>query len=258
MKSILTILSLLVASLNLSAQCSVSITVLAADCSSCNGSAMANPTGQTPFSYSWSTSPVQTTQTATGLCGPNGIYTVTVTDLNSCTAVDSDTIFNVIRIDSIPSTPASCSTCCDGSATVWFVGGTIPFLFLWSPGGQITPTATNLCPGTTYTVCIYDALGCVSCEATTIGFTVSTENINEETFFEIFPNPSNGSFTVDFGKAINIKEIRLTDLLGNIILQQYANNQAKININNLPTGTYILTVIDKDNRTTHRKVIRLP
>ncbi len=253
MKSILTILSLLVASLNLSAQCSVSITVLAADCSSCNGSAMANPTGQTPFSYSWSTSPVQTTQTATGLCGPNGIYTVTVTDLNSCTAVDSDTIFNVIRIDSIPSTPASCSTCCDGSATVWFVGGTPAFIYIWTPG----ISATNLCAGS-QTVCITDMNGCYTCDTTTIGFTVSTENINEETFFEIFPNPSNGSFTVDFGKAINIKEIRLTDLLGNIILQQYANNQAKININNLPTGTYILTVIDKDNRTTHRKVIRLP
>lgn len=72
----------------------------------------------------------------------------------------------------------------------------------------------------------------------------------------VFPNPSNGSFTVDYGQSI--KEIQLTDLLGNIILQQQTNNLTKFSIGNLQSGTYILTLIDKDNRTTNRKIISCP
>ena len=74
----------------------------------------------------------------------------------------------------------------------------------------------------------------------------------------ILPNPSNGSFTVDFEQAMNIKEVRLTDLLGNIILQQQTNNQTKIKINNLQSGTYFLTIIDNDNRAMTRKIISCP
>ncbi len=72
----------------------------------------------------------------------------------------------------------------------------------------------------------------------------------------VYPNPSNGLFTVDLDQLI--KEIQLTDLLGNIILQQRTNNQTKFNIENLKSGTYILTLIDKDNRTTNRKIISCP
>lgn len=51
-----------------------------------NGTAMANPVGGVmPYSYSWNTSPAQTTQTATGLAPGN--YVVTVTDANGCEAL---------------------------------------------------------------------------------------------------------------------------------------------------------------------------
>ncbi len=72
---------------------------------------------------------------------------------------------------------------------------------------------------------------------------------------KVFPNPSNGSFSVNFDQPINISEIQLTDLLGNIVFRQPSNNQKKIDIDNLPSGTYILTVIDKENKTTNRKII---
>lgn len=68
-----------------------------------------------------------------------------------------------------------------------------------------------------------------------------------------FPNPSNGSFTVNFGQSI--KEIRLADLLGNTVLQQMVNNTSKIEISNLQSGYYTLTAIDKNNKTTVRKII---
>ena len=55
------------------------------------GSATCNPLGGTPaYTYSWSTVPVQTGQTATGLSA--GTYTVTVTDNNGCTASNTATL----------------------------------------------------------------------------------------------------------------------------------------------------------------------
>jgi hypothetical protein len=60
-------------------------------CGQSNGSASVTVSGGTPsYSYSWNTTPVQTTQNASGL--PSGNYTVTVTDANGCTATTSVTV----------------------------------------------------------------------------------------------------------------------------------------------------------------------
>src|SRR4030095_9827375 len=55
------------------------------------GSATVTPSGgATPFTYSWTTTPVQTTQTATNLAA--GTYTATVTDNNGLTATATATL----------------------------------------------------------------------------------------------------------------------------------------------------------------------
>jgi len=74
----------------------------------------------------------------------------------------------------------------------------------------------------------------------------------------VFPNPSNGSFTVEFNQPIDILEVRLSDMIGNIVFQTQISNQNKINIDNLPSGAYILTIIKKEKRTTIRKIISCP
>lgn len=91
----------------------------------------------------------------------------------------------------------------------------------------------------------------------TCDYLTSVNSLNKNlSSVNIFPNPSNGSFTVGFDQSI--KKIQLTDLLGNIIFYKQTNNQIKFNIDNLQGGTYILTLIDKDNRTTSRKIISCP
>ncbi len=79
----------------------------------------------------------------------------------------------------------------------------------------------------------------------------------KSTQINIFPNPSKGDFTIDFNRA-TIKEIQLTDLLGNIIFRKQTENQTKINLFNPYSGTFILIIIDKDNNTTYRKIISCP
>ena len=61
-----------------------------ATCGNCNGTATVNPVGGSlPYTFSWNTIPVQTTQTATNLCA--GTYIVIVTDATGCLQV-SDTV----------------------------------------------------------------------------------------------------------------------------------------------------------------------
>jgi hypothetical protein len=81
---------------------------------------------------------------------------------------------------------------------------------------------------------------------------------NTSSQIKVFPNPSNGSFTVDFDNLKNVKEIRILDLLGKIVFQKSINKQSKINIDNLPSGVYILTVIDNENKMTNKKIISSP
>lgn len=127
---------------------------------SCNGgadgTATAIPAGIPPFTYFWSNG--QTTATIDSLFA--GEYDVWVYDSAGCwdkstviltepTAIVTDSSF----------TSASC-TIPNGTATVSPSGGTPSYTYLWSPGGQITPTATGLAAGA-YTVAITDANGCV-------------------------------------------------------------------------------------------------
>ncbi|MBK8845375.1 MAG: hypothetical protein IPO27_02005 [Bacteroidetes bacterium] len=59
-----------------------------------NGTATATPTnGFTPYRYTWNTSPLQTTQTATGLVAGN--YIVTVKDNKKCARNNSISIVNI-------------------------------------------------------------------------------------------------------------------------------------------------------------------
>jgi gliding motility-associated-like protein len=138
-----------------------------ANCSLSNGSATVAVTGGTgPYTYSWSTVPVQTTASAAGLAA--NTYVVTVTDGNGCAQTLSVIIGNLAGpVASIfSSINVSCNGNNDGAATVTVAGGVIPFSFLWS-NGQTLPTTTNLTAGT-YTLVATDVNGCIASTSVTI------------------------------------------------------------------------------------------
>jgi hypothetical protein len=61
-----------------------------------NGTATAIPNGVGPYTYSWNSSPIQTTQTSINL--PAGTYTVTVTDASGCISISTVTLTNPPQI----------------------------------------------------------------------------------------------------------------------------------------------------------------
>lgn len=124
-----------------------------------DGAALATNIGGTaPYVSSWSPSGGNTT-VATGLSA--GTYTYMVTDNNGCTATATVNISQPTQIQVTSAvTNNSCSGSCNGAITTTVSGGTPGYTYMWSPGGQTTPTVTNMCAGC-YTLTVTDANGCV-------------------------------------------------------------------------------------------------
>ncbi|MFK8161800.1 MAG: hypothetical protein AB8H12_04995 [Lewinella sp.] len=121
------------------------------------GSISLNVSGGTPgFTYAWDDGP--TTQNRSSLNA--GIYTVIVTDANSCTATTSATVTQPNA--ALAATPTATNVACFGEATgavaLAVTGGTTPYTFLWS-NGLTVQNPMGLTPGT-YAVTVTDANNC--------------------------------------------------------------------------------------------------
>jgi uncharacterized protein (DUF2141 family) len=142
----------------------------AATCQASDGTASVQTSGGSGnFSYTWIPS-VSTSATATGLSA--GIYSVTIIDnVDGCQQTLTATVNNTAGIvaNIISSTNATCQFSEDGTATAMGSGGTLPYSYLWMPGGATTATVSNLSPGT-YTVEVSDYIGCPDYATVTISF----------------------------------------------------------------------------------------
>src|ERR1041385_6032343 len=96
--------------------CSLQDSVANVTCyNACNGAASLIPSGVAPYSYLWSPGG-QTTQSVSGLCACT--YTAVMQDNNGCVATATVVITQPTQITvSVPTVPATCSSCADGSAT---------------------------------------------------------------------------------------------------------------------------------------------
>lgn len=115
--------------------------------------------GVPPFMYLWSTG--ATTSSIQNLS--LGIYTVVVTDINGCTAINTPTITAAINVINTLTLEDGCTGTNNGLITVSSTGGTAPYTYLWSNGSTNT-TIANLSMGY-YTVTVTEATGCFSIDS---------------------------------------------------------------------------------------------
>jgi hypothetical protein len=123
--------------------------------------------GKAPFSILWSNGAI--TEDLENI--PAGTYSVAITDEDQCFYEIKD--IEVEEVDGIEIkgkiTPVSCKGN-DGAIDIEVSGGTKPYIFSWSPGGEITEDLTGLSSGD-YSVIVHDANRCMA----TAKFTVTED-----------------------------------------------------------------------------------
>ncbi len=129
-----------------------------------DGSASVAPSGGTsPYTYLWSNG--QTTLTTTGVV--TGNYTCTVTCSNGCTTATSVTVTQPSVLSaSLTATATACSGGNDGIASASATGGTSPYTYIWSNGGN-TATINGLAAGV-YTCTVTCSNGCTTSQSVTV------------------------------------------------------------------------------------------
>ncbi len=203
-----------------------------ASCGQANGSAQVSVAINGSVSYEWAHAPGLNAATATGLQA--GLYSVTATDANGCTATQTISIIDTgaPTINGLSAQDATCGQA-TGSITVNASGGTLPLSYSWSHNiGLNNNTATDLQAGS-YSVTITDATNCSAITATSInnvGPTISNTVVNPAAC-----NEANGSITLNVaaagGGAIGFSWSHNATLGGAIA-------------NNLAAGLYTVTITD--------------
>ncbi len=180
----------------------------------------------------------QATGNFVGLSG--GTYTVTVTDVNLCTATSSAfTITNPpALVLSETHIDVTCNGDCDGSITLTIIGGTIPYTAAWSNGAALLGTLPNLCPDT-YSVTVTDNHGCTEVLSGIIITEPSALSIVTETFTEVSCNSGSDGTVV----------VVATGGTGALSYDIGSGVQIDGNFTGLLAGTYTVTITDLNSCT---------
>ena len=171
-----------------------------------------------------------------------GSYTVTVTDANNCTLIQS---FNITEPSAISASAVSNAVDCfggnNGSVTVNPSGGVTPYSYQWSPQGGSNQTAIGLTAGT-YTCLITDANGCTYTYTDSVAspaqLVVNTQPVSVSCF-----GGNNGSIT--------------STVSGGTLPYNYlwSNGSTAQNISGLASGTYTVTVTDDNGCNSYQSAI---
>ncbi|MEQ9188495.1 MAG: LamG-like jellyroll fold domain-containing protein [Cryomorphaceae bacterium] len=189
--------------------------------------------GTSPYSYIWSQGSTTTVQSSLDA----GIHTVTVTDAQSCTIIDSIAISEPNQLVATPTITnnVSCNGLNDGAVNASISGGTAPYIHQWN-NGTTTLVNTGLSAGS-YTITITDANGCSDSASVTVsqpnvllasGTVVQNALCNGDSNGIAAVTPSGGTPPYSF---------------------LWSNNSSTDTIDSLPTGTYTVTITDANGCT---------
>jgi len=190
--------------------------------------------GLLPYTYSWNTLPVQTTDTATGLA--TGSYTVKVTDSFGCTisgAVIIDSNYNQI------STTVAIGNCDSiGAATAMPAIGIPPYTYYWNTQPpQTTSTADSLLIGI-YHVSVTDSTGCTRTGNANVQFSC-TGYITGTVFYD-----NNANCRIDNGEN-GIAGITVLATNSNVTFSGVTNLSGQYTIPVTSTGGYrVITAVN--------------
>ncbi len=230
-----------------------------ANCGGSDGTATITVSnGTMPYTFNWENTAnpgtsVSIMNPATGLGA--GTYNVTVSDANSCTAIEIVTVSDAggPTVSGLTTTDATCGGT-DGTATLTPTGGTMPYSFNWenaaNPGASVSTSnpATGLAAGN-YNITINDANNCATIEMVTINDIGGPALINPITTDATCGN-ADGTATITATGGIMPYTYDWENTANPGVLVSMATL-----VTDLPAGTYSVTVTDMNNCTVVETII---
>ncbi|MCY7410920.1 MAG: T9SS type A sorting domain-containing protein, partial [Chitinophagales bacterium] len=186
-------------------------------------------------------------QNPTQICyNTPGVYDVTLITKDALGNSDTIALLNFMTVNATPPLPTITQvgyvlTCSLSSSYQW------QFNSVDIPGAtqqSYTATQTGF-----YTVVIGNETGCVSSNTVYVLIT-GVDEISGNEFFSVYPNPSNGNFTIEIIRQTAISgqtDIKIENTLGQIIFSSTENNfynnwSKSIDLNAQPNGIYFLKI----------------
>lgn len=188
--------------------------------------------GTTPYLFAWNNGAV--TEDISGLFA--GTYTLTVTDINGCTASSSYTVVDISSTLAVAGnvTDVSCPDANDGEIDITVTGGVPTFNYNWD-NGSTTEDLTGLAAGN-YAVTVTDAQGC----GFFAGFTVDSPDTIVITANVIDGTCGGGPGSID---------LIVSGGFGGPYGYQWSNGSASEDLTSVLAGTYFVTVTDANGCT---------
>lgn len=202
-----------------------------------NGAATANSFGGNGnYTYVWSTVPIQTAKTATGL--RQGVYTVTVTD-GSCVTTSVAPVLEpstLMQVDVVAKVNPSSALALDGIITVNATNGQPPYQYVWNDS-VVQPQLSGVGAGR-YCVTVTDGRDCTIEKCDTIGFGVSIASI-KPVIAKVFPIPATDYLFFEIDNVSTFHAM-LWDNAGKKVLAKEIANRDMLFVGNLADGIYLL------------------
>ena len=185
-------------------------------------------TGTAPFTITGALSDLTTDNLAPG------IYTVSIEDANSCVSATEIVITEPDQLVLSQDGPPT-----NGILEVVATGGTPEYIYLWNDG-TMGNTISEAVSGFAYEVTVTDANGCI--DSLNMVLTNTAELTIDRNDVSLFPNPNEGLFQFLFDPSLELDEILIYNIYGQIVHQmknETSRSRIDFSLPDLSQGTYL-------------------
>jgi hypothetical protein len=224
------------------------------------------PNSQPVIGYLWNGPAPQTSLSVSSAytAAVAGTYSLIAKDLNNGCSSSTVITLSDNKIYPIVTTPSAPYDLCANPSVV--LSPTISganLTYTWSYPGTASVSGQNSAALTTNMAGIYGlqvkdgASGCVTGVQMTVGICVGIDDVSQNhTVFTMYPNPSNGSFSISSGNQNNARVV-VYNALGMIIKQQaLISEKEMIDIRHESAGIYIVQIYVGDDLAYSSKLIK--
>ena len=216
--------------------------------------------GQAPYVYDWNidgTGDLDDPQDLTN--GVAGVFSVTVVDDNGCSDFITGTINGPPGL--ILTTNVNDATVAgNGSINLTVNGGTGPFTYDWDNDGvgdnDDPEDIFGLAGNSSYTVIVTDVNGCSTTLTVFVGSVVGINEVVSKMGVSVYPNPTSGSFKVEFLDFSGDIKFEIVDVAGKLIYFDVkyvdAGQPVNLSIKDVESGMYFLRIENDEQKASIR------